>query len=235
LKVSLNGLGPKALQQTGFDDARSDGTGRNLYHPLLRLLPFCQGTSRPQGDQVLGDRRERRSAGAQQDDRARQWAHHRAADFRRLDSYWWLRRSVCTASGRRARSAARRRRHHTRGIRMSTQMSAPATFTVGLVQMRSGLTPAANLDTAVKLIGDAKAAGADYVQTPEMTNIMDIRRERMLATVVSEENDVSLARLRELARSLSIWLHVGSLAIKVSPDRAANRSFLIDPAGEIVA
>ena len=78
---------------------------------------------------------------------------------------------------------------------MSTHISTPATFTVGLVQMRSGLTPAANLETAVKLIGDAKAAGADYVQTPEMTNIMDIRRERMLATVVPEENDASLARL----------------------------------------
>src|SRR5207237_2114442 len=89
--------------------------------------------------------------------------------------------------------------------------------------------------TALKLTADAKAAGADYVQTPEMTNIMDIRRERMLASVVPEENDASLARLRELARTLSIWLHVGSLAIKVSADRAANRSFLIDPAGEIVS
>jgi predicted amidohydrolase len=114
-------------------------------------------------------------------------------------------------------------------------MSTSATFTVGLVQMRSGLSPSANLDTAVKLIGEAKAAGADYVQTPEMTNIMDIRRERMLAAVVPEENDTSLARLRELARALGIWLHIGSLAVKVSPDRAANRAFLIDPAGEIVA
>jgi deaminated glutathione amidase len=114
-------------------------------------------------------------------------------------------------------------------------MSTPATFTVGLVQMRSGLTPSANLDSAVKLIGEAKAAGADYVQTPEMTNLMDIRRERMLAAVVPEENDTSLARLRELARALGIWLHIGSLAIKVSPDRAANRAFLIDPAGEIAA
>src|SRR4029450_13417173 len=111
-------------------------------------------------------------------------------------------------------------------------MSTPATFTGGLVQMRSGLTPSANLDTAVKLIGEAKAAGADYVQTPEMTNLMDIRRERMLAAVVPEENDTSLARLRELARALGIWLHIGSLAIKVSPDRAANRGVLIGPAGE---
>ena len=104
-------------------------------------------------------------------------------------------------------------------------MSTPrgATFTAGLVQMRSGLTPAANLDAAVALIGDAKRAGAAYVQTPEMTNVMDIRRERLLGTVVTEEQDTSLARLRELARQLGIYLHIGSLAIKVSPDRAANR------------
>jgi len=116
-------------------------------------------------------------------------------------------------------------------------MSTPrgATFTAGLVQMRSGLTPAANLDAAVALIGDAKRAGAAYVQTPEMTNVMDIRRERLLGTVVTEEQDISLARLRELARQLGIYLHIGSLAIKVSPDRAANRSFLIDRDGEIIA
>jgi predicted amidohydrolase len=109
-----------------------------------------------------------------------------------------------------------------------------STFTVGLVQMRSGLLPAVNLDTAVQLIGDAKTNGADYVQTPEMTNIMDIKRERLFATMVSEEDDPCLARFRELARRLGIFLHVGSLAIRISPERAANRSFLIDRQGEIV-
>jgi predicted amidohydrolase len=112
-------------------------------------------------------------------------------------------------------------------------MSTP--FTIGLIQMRSGLAPAANLETAVRMIGEAKAAGADYVQTPEMTNVIDLRRERLFAAIVPEENDRALARLRELARELALWLHIGSLAIKVSPDRAANRSFLIDPSGEIVA
>jgi len=114
-------------------------------------------------------------------------------------------------------------------------MTTPATFTVGLVQMRSGLTPAANLETATKLIGEAKQNGADYVQTPEMTNIMDIKRERLFAAMVSEEEDVSLVRFRELARKLGIYLHVGSLGIKISPDRAANRSFLIGRDGEILA
>ena len=54
-----------------------------------------------------------------------------------------------------------------------------ATFTAGLVQMRSGLSPQANLDAAARLIEEAKRAGADYVLTPEMTNILEVRRERI--------------------------------------------------------
>src|SRR5882757_866348 len=110
-----------------------------------------------------------------------------------------------------------------------------STFNVALVQMRSGLDPAANLDTAARLIGEAKAGGADYVLTPEMTNIMEIRRERLFAAIVPEEADPCLAAFRELARQHAIHLHVGSLAIKLSGERAANRSFLIDRDGEIVA
>jgi len=110
-----------------------------------------------------------------------------------------------------------------------------ATFTAGLVQMCSGLNPQANLDAAVKLIGEAKRAGADYVQTPEMTNIMVLQHDQLFAAIVPEESDASLAMFREVARALEIYLHVGSLAIKASPDKAANRSFLIDSKGEIVA
>jgi predicted amidohydrolase len=109
------------------------------------------------------------------------------------------------------------------------------TFKAAMIQMRSGLAPGANIDTAVRLIGEAKAAGADYALTPEMTNIMEVKRERLFATIVDEKADTSLATLRELARTLGIFVHVGSLAIKVTPDKAANRSFLIDPRGEIVA
>jgi predicted amidohydrolase len=110
-----------------------------------------------------------------------------------------------------------------------------ARFTVGLVQMRSGLDPAANLAAAAKLIGEAKAGGADYVLTPEMTNVLAIKREQLFAVVVPEESDPCLAAFRELARKHAIHLHVGSLAIRLSPDKAANRSFLIDPAGDILA
>jgi len=111
----------------------------------------------------------------------------------------------------------------------------PATFKAALIQMRSGVTPAANVDAAARLIGEAKAAGADYVQTPEMTNVMDTQRERFFATIQDEDADASLAAFRELARKHKIFVHVGSLAIKVAPEKAANRGFLIDPHGGIAA
>jgi predicted amidohydrolase len=116
---------------------------------------------------------------------------------------------------------------------MSTDRAS--TFTAGLVQMRTGLSPPANLDAAVRLIEEAKTAGADYVQTPEMTNIMEVKRERLFAALAPEESDASLAAFRELARKLGIFIHVGSLAIKILPEKAANRSFLIDRKGDIAA
>jgi predicted amidohydrolase len=118
---------------------------------------------------------------------------------------------------------------------MSKATGEPATFRAGLVQMRTGRTPSANLDAALKLIGEAKEKGADYVLTPEITNIMEPAREKLFAAITEEEHDITLASFRDIARKLSIYLHAGSLAIKVSPDKAANRSFLIDPKGEIVA
>ena len=108
-----------------------------------------------------------------------------------------------------------------------------ATFRVGLIQMRSGRIPAANLDAAAKLIGEAKAGGADYVQTPEMTNILESKRDALMAAIVAEERDATLAAFRELARQHALWLHIGSLALKVSPDRAVNRGFLIAPDGTV--
>jgi deaminated glutathione amidase len=108
-------------------------------------------------------------------------------------------------------------------------------FKVGLVQMRSGVDPQANLATALASIEDAARAGAHYVLTPEMTNIMEIKRDKLLATITDEERDPTLAELRAAARRLSIYIHIGSLAVKASPDKAANRSFLIDRRGDVVA
>jgi deaminated glutathione amidase len=108
-------------------------------------------------------------------------------------------------------------------------------FNAAMIQVRSGLDPAANLAAALDLIDEAKEAGADYVLTPEMTNILAAKREQLFAKIVAEEQDAMLTTLREVARKLAIYIHIGSLAIKASPEKAANRSFLIDRRGEVVA
>ena len=114
-------------------------------------------------------------------------------------------------------------------------MTTSSTFRAGLIQLRTGRSVGANIDAAAKLVREAKANGADYVQTPEMTNLMELGKKALFATIVEEERDPALAAFRELARELKIYFHVGSLALKASPEKAANRSLLVDPKGEIVA
>jgi deaminated glutathione amidase len=108
-------------------------------------------------------------------------------------------------------------------------------FKAGLIQMQSGLEPQANVAAVLEAIDEAKRGGADYVLTPEMTNILPAKREQLFAKIVPEEQDPTLATLREVARKLAIYIHIGSLAVKASPEKAVNRSFLIDRKGEVAA
>jgi predicted amidohydrolase len=114
-------------------------------------------------------------------------------------------------------------------------MANASKFKVALIQMRSGLEPEANLAAVLAGVDEAKRGGAEYVQTPEMTNVLENKRERLFTKIFGEEQDPTLATLREVARKLSIYIHLGSLAVKVSPEKAANRAFLIDRKGDIAA
>jgi predicted amidohydrolase len=68
-----------------------------------------------------------------------------------------------------------------------------------------------------------------------MTNILAANAEQLFSRISEEDSDPSLATFREIARTLGIYVHVGSLAIKLTANRAANRGFLIGPQGEIAA
>lgn len=107
-------------------------------------------------------------------------------------------------------------------------------FKAALVQMRTTLSVEKNIEDATRLIREAKDLGAEYIQTPEMTNIMEQGRDGLFARLKEEERDDALAAFRQLARDLKTYLHLGSLAIKASEDKAVNRSFLIDRTGEII-
>jgi predicted amidohydrolase len=108
-------------------------------------------------------------------------------------------------------------------------------FRAALVQLRSGRSVDANLDVAERLIRRAAQGGAIYVQTPENTALMELKPELTLQAAQTEQASAALERLRALARELGIYLHVGSLAIKLDAERVANRSYLIGPDGEIAA
>jgi len=108
-------------------------------------------------------------------------------------------------------------------------------FKAAAVQMRSGTSVEANIREAERMIGEAAAAGVDYVLTPEMTNILCRDRALLLDSTSAEEGNPTLARFVTLARDLGIYVHVGSMAVKLGPESVANRSYLIGPDGEIAA
>jgi predicted amidohydrolase len=105
---------------------------------------------------------------------------------------------------------------------------------VGLVQMCSGLEPEANIAEASRLIRRAVGDGAEFVATPEMTNVVEPRRSVLWEKVRDEADDQSVAALARLARELGIWLSAGSLALR-SGQRLVNRSLLYAPDGSVVA
>jgi len=101
------------------------------------------------------------------------------------------------------------------------------------VQITSGRDPAANLAAASALVREARAAGAELIATPEVSNMMGLRRPEMAALARPEAEDLSVAGYRELAAETGAWLLVGSLVLRAAGDKLANRSLLIDPQGAI--
>jgi len=104
-----------------------------------------------------------------------------------------------------------------------------------LVQLCSGDRPAENLPLTADFIRQAARRGANFILTPEVTNIVSLSRAHQKSVLQPEGDDLTLAGLCELAAELHIWLLIGSLALLTGdPDgRFANRSFLIGPDGAI--
>jgi predicted amidohydrolase len=106
-------------------------------------------------------------------------------------------------------------------------------FRAGLVQMCSGRSVEHNLAQAAALIREAVRQGAQYVQTPEITTLMEPERTRLFAAVRPEEGNPAVAHFRNLARELGIWLHVGSMAVLLPSGKIANRALFFSPSGAL--
>lgn len=107
----------------------------------------------------------------------------------------------------------------------------------GLIQLNVTDDPGANLQVTQGLIAGAASNGAEFVLTPECTNLLSSNRAHQRENLHLQADDPTLAALRAQAADLGLWLLIGSLALRTedTDGRFANRSFLIGPDGAIVA
>jgi len=119
--------------------------------------------------------------------------------------------------------------------------TASRPFKVACVQMRSGLSRTQNIADAVALIEQAARAGAVFVSTPEMTNVVDRNAKRLLTDLPAETDLTEVRAFADTARRLGVWLHAGSFAVRDTSvqgekhAKAHNRAFLFAPDGMIAA
>jgi predicted amidohydrolase len=115
------------------------------------------------------------------------------------------------------------------------QLEEAMTFLAACIQLCSSTDVEENIATVEGLVREAARLGAEYVQTPEMTNIVERRREALAAAVKTEREDPAVERFAKLAAELGIVLHIGSLALKASDGKIANRALLFGSNGKIIA
>ncbi len=116
-------------------------------------------------------------------------------------------------------------------------------FTAACIQFTAARDYEPNIRIVSDLVRRARDAGADFILTPENTGLIEpvgrLRREKAR----DEPNHPVLAALREVARETGVWLLIGSVAVDISGEpavpegerRLANRSYLINSSGAIVA
>jgi len=107
-------------------------------------------------------------------------------------------------------------------------------FTAACLQLTSGRDIAPNIEAATALVRRARAAGADFIMTPEVSDMIEPRRALRLEKACTEAAHPMLAAFREVARETGAFLLLGSLVIRVEgEERLRNRSFLIAPDGGV--
>ncbi|MHA1113263.1 MAG: carbon-nitrogen hydrolase family protein [Alphaproteobacteria bacterium] len=108
-------------------------------------------------------------------------------------------------------------------------------FKAACIQPSSGREIGPNVDWTADRVRAVRDRGADFVFMPENVSMMEFGRKRILGKAAPEDAHPALAAFRELARETGAWLSVGSLTVSVAPDKVANRGYVIDSDGGIVA
>ncbi len=105
-------------------------------------------------------------------------------------------------------------------------------------QLCSGTDQAANIAVLEKLVAAAAQKGVRYVQTPEMTGILQKNPKALLETIRRQEDDPVFAACVKMAERHQVYLHLGSTAVAVPETaqngKAANRGAVFAPSGKLL-
>ncbi len=107
-------------------------------------------------------------------------------------------------------------------------------FKLACIQVNASDNLADNLDNAENLARRVQADGADFICFPECVSMMAYGRDAVHRNAYEETEHPALERFCTIAKELKRWFLVGSLSVKIEPERVANRSYLIDAAGNVV-
>jgi predicted amidohydrolase len=112
-----------------------------------------------------------------------------------------------------------------------------AALRAGLCQITSTDDVAENVAMVAASLERAADQGAQLALTPEVSNMISFNRAHQRAVLSEEASCPMLAAAREIAAKRGMWVLLGSLAVTTgdADGRFANRSLMINAAGEIVA
>ncbi|MDE1466657.1 carbon-nitrogen hydrolase family protein [Aurantiacibacter sp. D1-12] len=105
---------------------------------------------------------------------------------------------------------------------------------IALLQMTSGIDPAANAAAICDAAAEAAEQGASMLFTPEMAGLLDKDRARASTNIVPESESPVLEKVSTAASQHGIWINLG-LPVALEDGRWANRMVVIDPAGRVAA
>lgn len=108
-------------------------------------------------------------------------------------------------------------------------------FKAACIQNSATPDAAADIATTRRLTRAAAAAGAELICLPEYFCGLETVDGLLKPAAFAEADHPALTAFAEEARRLACWILLGSLGVRTPDGRVNNRSYLLDPAGRIVA
>ncbi len=113
--------------------------------------------------------------------------------------------------------------------------SKESIFRAACVQLNTGNNLDNNIADAIKSIRKAADLGADFVALPENSVFMSKNSEDAKANALFEDNHPAVSAFSDVAAELKIWILAGTISIQLKNGLLANRAFVFNAKGEIVA